>query len=46
MLYQEDDPELNDEWLTDDLWPLAMYYDVWVYNRIPDMQSGLSAIEI
>ena len=25
---------------------MAMNYDVWVYNRTPDMQSGLSAIEI
>ena len=23
-----------------DLWPMEMDYDVWVYNRIPDMQSG------
>ena len=23
-----------------------MYYSVWVYNLIPGMQSGLSAIEI
>ena len=29
-----------------DLWPMEMDYDVWVYNRIPDMQSILSAIEI
>ena len=29
-----------------DLWPMAMDYDVLVYNRIPDMQSELSAIEI
>ena len=29
-----------------DLWPMAMDYAVWVYNRTPDMQSGLSAIEI
>ena len=29
-----------------DLWPMAMYYDVWVYNWTPDVQSGLSAIEI
>ena len=29
-----------------DIWPLAMDYAVWVYNHIPDMQSGLSAIEI
>ena len=26
------------------LWPLEMDYAVWVYNRIPDMQSRLSAI--
>ena len=25
---------------------MAMDYAVWVYNRTPDMQSGLSAIEI
>ena len=29
-----------------DIWPMAMDYDVLVYNRTPDMQSGLSAIEI
>ena len=28
------------------IWPMEMDYYVWVYNRIPDMQSGLSAIEI
>ena len=32
--------------LSTDIWPMAMYYAVWVYNRTPDMQSGLSAIEI
>ena len=26
------------------IWPMTMNYDVWVYNRTPDMQSGLSAI--
>ena len=26
------------------IWPMAMDYDVWIYNRIPDMQAGLSAI--
>ena len=26
--------------------PMAMDYAIWVYNRIPRMQSGLSAIEI
>ena len=32
--------------LSTDLWPMEMDYTVWVYNRIPDMQYGLSAIEI
>ena len=32
--------------LSTDLWPMAIGYAVWVYNRTPDMQSGLSAIEI
>ena len=32
--------------LSTDLWPMAMDYAVWVYNRTPDMKSGLSAIEI
>ena len=35
-----------EEKLSTDIWPMAMDYAVWVYNRIPDMQSGLSAIEI
>ena len=30
--------------LSTDLWPMAMDYAVWVYNRTPDMQSGSSAI--
>ena len=29
-----------------DIWLMKMYYDVWVYNRIPDMKSGLSSIKI
>ena len=29
-----------------DIWPMEMYYAVWFYNRIPDMNSVLSAIEI
>ena len=29
-----------------DIWPMAIYYAVWVYNRIPDMRSILSAIGI
>ena len=32
--------------LSTDLWPMAMDYAVWVYNQIPNMQSGLYAIEI
>ena len=36
----------TEDTLSTDLWPLAMYYAVWVYDQIPDMQSGLSAIEI
>ena len=30
--------------LSTDLWPMAIYYAVWVYNRNHAMQSGLSAI--
>ena len=29
-----------------DIWKMTMDYSVWVYNRIPDMQSGLSTIII
>ena len=36
---------LEDKFSTD-IWPMEMDYVVWVYNRIPDMQYGLSAIEI
>ena len=32
--------------LSTDIWPMAINYDVWVCNRTPDMQSGLSAIEM
>ena len=32
--------------LSTDIWPMAMDYVVWVYNRIPDIQSGLSDIGI
>ena len=28
------------------LWPISMGYAAWLYNRIPDIKSGLSAIEI
>ena len=36
----------HEEKLSADLWPTAMDYAVWVYNRTPGMQSGLSTIEI
>ena len=26
--------------ISTDLWPIEMYYSVWIYNWIPDMQSG------
>ena len=32
--------------ISTDLWPMAMDYTVWVYNRTPDMKTGLSTIEI
>ena len=32
--------------LSTDTFSMAMDYSVWVYNRTPDMQSGLSTIEI
>ena len=32
--------------LSTDICPMAMDYAVWVYHRTPDMQYGLSAIEI
>ena len=35
-----------DDTFSTDIWPIAIDYAVWVYNRTPDMQSGLSAIEI
>ena len=35
-----------EEKFSTDIWPMSMYYAVWVYNRIPDMQSGLSDIEM
>ncbi|KAL7447597.1 hypothetical protein ACHAXS_000001, partial [Conticribra weissflogii] len=28
------------------LWPLAMEYAVWIYNRLPKVASGLSPLEI
>ena len=36
----------TEDTLSTDIWPMAMDYAIWVYNRIPDIQSGLSAIEI
>ena len=35
-----------EEKLSTDIWPMAMYYTVLLYNWIPGMQSGLSAIRI
>ena len=32
--------------ISTDIWPMTIYYAVWVYNRIPGMQYVLSAIEI
>ena len=32
--------------LSTDIWPITKDYAVWVYNWIPDMQSGFSAIKI
>ena len=34
------------EELSNDIWPMEMGYSIWTYNRIPDMKSGLSAINI
>ena len=34
------------ETLSNVILPMEMYYYVWLYNCIPDTQSGLSAIEI
>ena len=36
----------TDDTLFTGIWPMSMYYAVWVYNRIPDMKSGLSDIKI
>ena len=35
-----------DNTLSTDIWLMAMDYDVWVYNQILDMQSGISSIKI
>ena len=29
--------------LSTDIWPMEINSDTWVYNRVPDIQSGLSA---
>ena len=31
---------------TNDIFPMMMDYAVWIYNRIPDIQSGLYSIDI
>ena len=36
--------KFTDDTLSTDLCPMTMDYVVWVYNQIPYMQSGLSAI--
>ena len=36
-------PEEN---ISTDIWPMEIYYAIWVYNRIPAMHFVLSAIEI
>ena len=36
----------TDDTLSTDICPTTIYSAVWVYNSIPDMQFGLSAIEI
>ena len=36
----------SEETLSADVWPMAMDYSIWIYNRITDFQSVLSAIEI
>jgi hypothetical protein len=28
------------------LWPLAMKHSVWVYNRVPNVRSGLTSLEL
>ena len=35
-----------EETLFNDIWPMVMDYNVWVYNMFPGMQSGLSTIVI
>ena len=40
------DMRFSENTFSTDIWPMAMDYAVWVYNRIPGIQSGLSAIEI
>ena len=36
----------SEDTFSTDIWPMTMDYATWFYNQIPDMQSGLSAIEI
>ena len=35
----------TDQTISTDFFPMAMYYAVWVYNKIPDMQSGYPLLE-
>ena len=32
--------------ITADLWPMAMDYAVWLYNHIPQQDSGFSPLEL
>ena len=32
--------------ITAELWPMAMDHAVWLYNRIPRIDSGIAPIEL
>ena len=36
----------HEDTFSTDIWPVAMYYSIWVYHHIPDMQYVWCAIEI
>ena len=36
----------HEDTLSTDIRTMEMDYDVWIYNRMPDIQSGLLSIEI
>ena len=29
-----------------DIWPMAMYYDLWIHNKIANIQYFLSVIDV